>query len=43
MSIVTMIYQCQCGALLKVEGRMVMDTAFAMNDAVIDHEDVTCG
>jgi hypothetical protein len=43
MTHVTMTYLCNCGALLKVAGKYVMDTAFAMNDAVIDHEDVTCG
>lgn len=43
MSHVVMEYHCPCGAILKVAGKYVMDTAFAMNDAVIDHEDVTCG
>ena len=43
MTHVTMTYLCNCGAVLKVAGKYVMDTAFAMNDAVIDHEDVTCG
>jgi hypothetical protein len=43
MSHVVMEYHCPCGAILKVAGKFVMDTAFAMNDAVIDHEDVTCG
>jgi hypothetical protein len=43
MSIVKIFYQCQCGDLLKVEDRNVMDAAFAMQAVVIDHEDEACG
>jgi hypothetical protein len=42
MSIVKMSYQCQCGTLLKAEDRSIMDTAFAMQTLVIDHEDDNC-
>jgi hypothetical protein len=43
MTSVKMLYQCNCGKFILIEGTTIMDTAFQMNDAVIDHEDVTCG
>ena len=43
MTIVSVFYQCSCGALLKIEKRTIWDAAFAMTDLVIDHEDISCG
>jgi hypothetical protein len=42
MSIVKMSYQCQCGAIIKIEDRAIMDGSFALQEAVIDHEDEEC-
>ncbi len=35
MSIVKMSYQCQCGAIIKIENRGIMDGSFALQEAVI--------
>jgi hypothetical protein len=43
MTNVKMLYQCNCGKFILIEGTKIMDTAIAMTDAVFDHEDVTCG
>ena len=43
MTIVKMSYQCQCGAIIKIEDRSIMDGSFALQSAVIDHEDDACG
>ena len=43
MSIIKMSYQCQCGVIVKIEDRQIMDGAFALQIAVIDHEDEACG
>jgi hypothetical protein len=37
-----MSYQCQCGAIIKIENRGIMDGSFALQEAVIDHEDEDC-
>lgn len=42
MSIVRMSYQCQCGAVIAIEDREIMAGSFALQSAVIDHEDETC-
>jgi len=43
MSIIKMSYQCQCGAIIKIEDREIMAGSFALQSAVIDHEDEACG
>jgi hypothetical protein len=43
MSIIKMSYQCQCGKIIKIEDREIMAGSFALQMAVIDHEDSTCG
>ena len=43
MSIIKMSYQCQCGAIIKIEDRSIMDGSFALQSAVIHHEDESCG
>jgi hypothetical protein len=43
MTNVKMLYQCKCGKFILLEGTKIMDTAIAMKQAVIDHEEVTCG
>jgi hypothetical protein len=43
MSIVKMSYQCQCGTIIKIEDREIMAGSFALQSALIDHEDEACG
>ena len=43
MSIVKMSYQCQCGAIIKIEDRVIIDGFIALQVAVGDHEDDACG
>jgi len=43
MSIVKMSYQCQCGKIIKIEDRVIIDGFIALQVAVGDHEDDACG
>jgi hypothetical protein len=43
MSIVKMSYQCQCGAILKIEERYIMNGYVSLQLAVQKHEDEACG
>ena len=43
MSIVKMSYQCQCGAILKIEDKEIIAGAMALQYELVVHEDEACG
>jgi hypothetical protein len=43
MSIVKMSYQCQCGAIIKIEDREIIGGAMSLQHALVVHEDEACG
>jgi hypothetical protein len=43
MSIVKMSYQCQCGVIIKIEGRSSANVARQLDIAVEKHGDEACG
>jgi hypothetical protein len=43
MTSVKMLYQCNCGKFILIEGKESDEVCVRMEQAVIDHEDNACG